>query len=427
MGERRTVAQTEVEIGKEARDQGRGVGRLKRRTAHWLAWSSGIICGALLASSLLLFALNRSHPSVDVWGPMVQETVAALTFPALGILILSRRPQHPVGWLFCGAGLAGALDHFCGEYAIYALQSRPDTLPGGEVSAWIVSWMWVPFNALLVYVALLYPNGRPPSKRWRPVAWLVGIAVVAAGSVEALLPIPVCDVCSIGNPLGIESLGSVGALLDPLIEASWYGVLGLVAVASLYVRFRHASEVERQQIKWLAYAASVVVLGATLSYGVHGATGVGWTWPVGITLSAIGLVGTPIAVGVAITWHHLYEIDVLINRTLFYGSLMAAMASIYEITLVTAQHVLLALTHVEDSQLAYFATAMVMAAVFEPLKRRIDAFVEGYLLERDARAGVREREISRTATSGIPVEAKFVDRPSLHSSEIKGRCEPLPS
>src|SRR5215218_6232498 len=411
----------------EARERGRGVGRLKSRTAYWLAWSLGILCGALLAFTLLLFAFNRSHPGVDVWGPWVQETVAALTFPAIGILILSRRPRHPIGWLFCGAGLAGGLDHFGGEYAIYALQTRPDSVPGGEISAWIVSWMWVPFNALLVYVALLFPDGRPPSKRWRLVAWLVGIAAVAAVSVEALLPITVCNVCSIGIPLGIEGLESVGDLVDPLIEAFWYGALGLVAVASLYVRFRHSGEVERQQIKWLAYAASVVVLGATLAYGVHGATGVQWTWQVGIALLAIGLAGTPIAVGIAISRHHLYEIDFIIDRTLVYGTLTAAMAGIYEITLVTAQHVLLALTHVEDSQLAYFATAMVMAAVFEPLKRRIDAFVERYLLERDARAGVREQEISPAATSENPVEANFVDRPSAHSGAIKGRSDPLPS
>jgi hypothetical protein len=185
--------------------------------------------------------------------------------------------------------------------------------------------------------------------------------------------------------------------------------------------------VERQQIKWLAYAASSVVLGATLAYGVHGATGVRWTWPVGITLLAIGLVGTPVAVGIAISRHRLYEIDLIIDRTLVYGSLTAAMAGIYEITLVTVQHVLLALTHVEDSRLAYFATAMVMAALFEPLKRRIDAFVERYLLERDARAGVGEREISRAATSENTVEANFVDRPSAHSAQIKGRCDPLPS
>src|ERR687889_2196963 len=171
-----------------------------------------------------------------------------------------------------------------GEYAIYAQQSQPNSLPGGEVSAWIVSWLWVPFNALLVYVALLYPNGRPPSKGWRPVAWLVGIAAVAAVTVEASLPIPVCNVCSVENPLGIEGLRGVGNLVDPLIEAFWYGALGLVAVTSLYVRFRHASDVERQQIKWLAYAASVVVVGTTLAYGVHGATGIRWTWPVGIAL-----------------------------------------------------------------------------------------------------------------------------------------------
>jgi hypothetical protein len=360
---------------------------LRRRTAFWLAWSLGILCGVLLTFTLLLFAFNRSHPGVDVWGPWVQETVAVVAFPAIGLLILSRRPQHPIGWLFCGAGLAGGLDHFFGEYTIYALQARPDSVQGGEVSAWLVSWMWVPFNALLVYVALLYPNGRPPSKRWQPVAWLVGIAAVAAVTVEALLPIAVCNVCSIENPLGIESLESVSELVDPLIEAFWYGALGLVAVTSLYVRFRHAGDVERQQIKWLAYAASVVVLGTTLAYGVHGATGVRWTWQVGIALLAIGLVGTPIAVGIAISRHRLYEIDALINRTLVYGLLTAAMAGIYEITLVTVQHVLLALTHVEHSPLAYFATAMVMAAVFEPLKRRIDAFVERYLLERDARAG----------------------------------------
>jgi hypothetical protein len=380
-----------------------------------------------LTFTLLLFAFNRSHPGVDVWGPWVQETVAVVAFPAIGLLILSRRPQHPIGWLFCGAGLAGGLDHFFGEYTIYALQARPDSVQGGEVSAWLVSWMWVPFNALLVYVALLYPNGRPPSKRWQPVAWLVGIAAVAAVTVEALLPIAVCNVCSIENPLGIESLESVSELVDPLIEAFWYGALGLVAVTSLYVRFRHAGEVERQQIKWLAYAASVVVLGATLAYGVHGATGVRWIWQVGITLMAIGLVGSLIAVSIAITRHRLYEIDLIIDRTIVYGALTAAMAGIYEVTLVTVQHVMLALTHVEDSRLAYFATAMMMAAVFEPLKRRIDAFVQSYLLERDARTGVRERETSRAAHPETPVEANFVDRPSVRSGEIRGCCAPLPS
>jgi hypothetical protein len=356
------------------------------RAAPWLAWSLGILCVALLTFTLLLFAFNRSHPDVDVYGPWVQETVVAVTFPALGLLILSRRPQHPIGWLFCGAGLVAGLDHFCGEYAIYAQQAQPNSLPGGEISAWIVSWLWVPFNALLVYVALLFPDGRPPSERWRPVAWLVGIAVVVGVIVAALLPVPVCNVCSIENPLGIEGLESVSDLVDPLIEAFWYGVLGLVAVASLYVRFRHAGGVERQQIKWLAYAASLVVFGTTLAYGVYGATGVRWTWQVGITLLAIGLVGTPIAVGIAISRHRLYEIDTLINRTLVYGALTAALALLYFGGIVLLQSVFVALTG-QQSTLAVVASTLLIATLFNPLRRRIQAFIDRRFYRRkyDAR------------------------------------------
>ena len=358
------------------------------RTTAWLAWSLWILCGALLAFTLLLFAFNLSHSDVDVYGPWVQETVVAVTFPALGLLILSRRPQHPIGWLFCGAGLAAALDHFFGEYAIYALQSQPNSLPAGEVSAWIVSWLWVPFNALLVYVALLFPDGRPPSKRWRLVAWLVGIAVVVGATVAALLPVPVCNVCSIENPLGIEGLESVSDLIDPLIEAFWYGVLGLVAVASLFLRYRRAGGMERQQIKWLAYAASLVVLGTTLAYGVYGATGVRWTWQVGITLLAIGLVGTPIAVSIAISRYRLYEIDTLINRTLVYGALTAALALLYLGGVATTQAIFRALTGQEEQpQLAIVVSTLVIAALFTPLRRRIQGFIDRRFYRRkyDAR------------------------------------------
>jgi hypothetical protein len=341
-----------------------------------------------LASTLLLFAFNRSHPDVDFYGPWVQDTVVAVTFPVLGLLILSRRPQHPIGWLFCWAGLAAGLNHFCGEYAIYALQSQPNSLPGGEISAWIVTWLWVPLNALLVFVALLFPDGRPPSRRWRPVAWLVGIAVVVGATVAALLPVPMCNVCSIENPLGIEGLEGVSDLVDPLLEAFWYGVLGLVAVASLFLRFRHAGGVERQQIKWLAYAASLVVFGTTLAYGAHGATGVRWTWQVGIALLAIGLVSTPIAVGIAISRHRLYEIDTLINRTLVYGALTAALALLYLGGVATTQAIFRALTgQVEQPQLAIVVSTLVIAALFTPLRRRIQGFIDKRFYRRkyDAR------------------------------------------
>ena len=366
---------------------------MSTRAAAWLAWSLGLLCVALLAFTLLLFAFNRAHPDADVWGPWVQETVVAVTFPALGLLILSRRPQHPIGWLFCGAGLVAGLDHLFGEYAIYAQQARPDSLPGGGFSAWIVTWLWVPFNALLVYVALLFPDGRPPSERWRPVAWLVGIAVMVGVTVAAFLPVPVCNVCTIENPLGIEGLEGVSDPVDALIEAFWYGVLGLVAVASLYVRFRHAGGVERQQIKWLAYAASLVVFGTTLAYGVYGATGVRWTWQVGITLLAIGLIATPIAVGIAISRYRLYEIDTLINRTLVYGALTAALALLYLGGVATTQAIFRALTGQEEQpQLAIVVSTLVIAALFTPLRRRIQGFIDKRFYRRkyDARKTLEE-------------------------------------
>src|SRR5918993_1495455 len=284
---------------------------MSTRAAAWLAWSLGLLCVALLAFTLLLFAFNRAHPDADVWGPWVQETVVAVTFPALGLLILSRRPQHPIGWLFCGAGL-----------------------------------------------------------------------------VAGFLPVPVCNVCTIENPLGIEGLEGISDPVDALIEAFWYGVLGLVAVASLYVRFRHAGGVGRQQIKWLAYAASLVVLGTTLAYGVHGATGVRWTWQVGITLLAIGLVGTPIAVGIAISRYRLYEIDTLINRTLVYGALTAALALLYLGGVATTQEIFRAVTsQAQQPQLAIVVSTLAIAALFTPLRRRFQSFIDRRFYRRkyDAR------------------------------------------
>ena len=130
--------------------------------AVWIAWSLGILCAVLLAPTLLLFALNLLNPDVEVYGLWVQDTVVAVTFPALGLLLASRRPEHPIGWLFCATGFLGGLDHFCGEYALYALLAQPGSLPAGQAAAWGSSWLWVPFSALLVFLALLFPVGCLP-------------------------------------------------------------------------------------------------------------------------------------------------------------------------------------------------------------------------------------------------------------------------
>jgi hypothetical protein len=248
---------------------------MRSRTSTWIAWSLGTLWVVLLALTFLFFALNLLHPGVEVDPFWIQTTVVSVSYPALGLLLASRRPEHPIGWLFCAAGLVVGLEHFCSEYAYYALLAQPGSLPGGQAAAWVSAWVWVPFTALLAPLVLLFPDGRLPSRRWLPFAWLVGIATVALATVAALWPGPICEVCPIENPLGIEALEGVSALDFALMETLFY-VLGLPAMGSLYLRFRRASSVERQQIKWFAYAGSVVVLGAicrsSLGSIVHSAT-----------------------------------------------------------------------------------------------------------------------------------------------------------
>jgi hypothetical protein len=201
------------------------------------------------------------------------------------------------------------------------------------------------------------------------------------------LPVPVCNVCIIVNPLGIEGLESVSELVDALSEAFWYG-LALVAVAAQFLRFRRADGVERQQIKWLGYAASVALLGAILTYGVYSATGVRWVGVVGQSLLAVGAVGMPIAVGIAISRYRLYEIDILINRTLVYGTLTAMLAAVYFGGVATTQAIFHALTGQEEQpQLAVVVSTLVIATLFSPLRHRIQGFIDRrfYRSKYDAR------------------------------------------
>jgi hypothetical protein len=350
---------------------------MRPRTSTWIAWSLGTLWVVLLAPTLLLFTSNLFNPEVEVYGLWVQGTFVGVIFPAIGLFLVSRRPEHPIGWLFCAAGLVVGLDHFCGEYAIYALLAQPGSLPAGQAAAWVSSWLWVPFTVLMLFFLLLFPDGRLPSGRWRSFAWLVGIAAIVGVAVQALLPVPTCEVCPIENPLGIEGLESVAELVDALVEAFLVGVLGSLALASLFLRFRRASGVEHQQIKWLVFIFSVLFLGATLAYIVYSATEARWAWSVGQSLLAVGSVGVPIAMGVAILRYRLYDIDSLINRTLVYGSLTLLLAAVYFGGVTLTEAIFRTLTGQEEQpQLAIVVSTLVIAALFTPLRRRIQSFID---------------------------------------------------
>jgi hypothetical protein len=248
--------------------------------------------------------------------------------------------------------------------------------------------LWVPFTVLMLFFLLLFPDGRLPSGRWRSFAWLVGIAAIVGVAVQALLPVPTCEVCPIENPLGIEGLESVAELVDALVEAFLVGVLGSLALASLFLRFRRASGVEHQQIKWLVFIFSVLFLGATLAYIVYSATEARWAWSVGQSLLAVGSVGVPIAMGVAILRYRLYDIDSLINRTLVYGSLTLLLAAVYFGGVTLTEAIFRTLTGQEEQpQLAIVVSTLVIAALLIPLRRRIQSFIDRHFYRRKYDAG----------------------------------------
>ncbi len=349
--------------------------------AAWLAWFMCSLSLAFAAIGLFLLVLSREAlPGVPIFEQAVEEIVVAISFSTVGAVVAPRFPsQNYIGWLFCSIGLLAGVLLFCGEYAYYSLLARPGSLPGGEVMAWIDSWLWVPHVGLFAFLGLVFPDGRLPTPRWRPFAWLVGIAVVVGAIADAFSPGPVGGIYAIRNPLGIEGAPNLSGSVEVLMFS-----LTLAAVASVLVRLRRATGVERQQIKWFAYAAAVAAVGAIISYVVSDALDAWWLhWEVGFVGTVIGLAGLPVALGVAVAKYRLHDIDLIINLTLVYGILKAVLAGVFELNVVALQHALLVLAHVEDSPLAYFATALVMAALFDPLKRRIDAFVECRFFRRD--------------------------------------------
>jgi hypothetical protein len=350
--------------------RGREAGGVGTR-AVWLAWSLWAVCVALTALSLLLMVLNLSRPNTHIFDWWLGNALVVVD-ATVGAIVASRRPENPVGWLLCLSGVAVGTSSFASQYAIHALLARPGSLPAGEALAWIAAWQLPIMIGLQVSYLLLFPTGRLPSRRWRWTAWLV-VAFVLAGVVLSAFS-PGAYLGSLGpirNPLGIEGLtGAYKALLyagSPLL----YGA----AVLSLFVRLRRAEGLERQQLKWFAYAAAMFALGIVLiviplaidtpSWFVRAATAV---------FTAAGTT-VPVAIGIAILRYRLYDIDRIINRTLVYGSLTALLAVVYLGGVISSQYAFRTLTG-QGSQLAIVASTLAIAALFNPLRKRIQAFVD---------------------------------------------------
>jgi hypothetical protein len=343
---------------------------MSRRSASWLAWSACVLSLALTALSLLFLTLTLLHSDTPVYYYWLETSMVALGYSTVGAIVASRLPDSPIGWLFCAIGLSFGVVHFSAEYAAYALLLAPSrSLPGDAAFAWLNSWVWVGGLGLVVFLDLLFPNGRLPSARWRWFARFTAVALLPAAILAALSPGLILS-STIKNPLGIEGLPNASKATEAFMYA-----LVVVGASSMMARLRHAGRLERQQIKWFAYATTFVISGVILKNVAYPLVGVEWVWWAGLILTAVGVVGSPIAMALAILRYRLYQIDLLINRTLVYGSLTATLVALYFGVIVVLQRLFVVLIG-EQSTLAVVASTLVIAALFNPFRRRIQSEVD---------------------------------------------------
>ncbi len=346
---------------------------MSARTASRIASLLWALAIALTAIGLWFLWVDRSVPIPQSWGFRGFEAFFALMFSTVGSLIASNQPRNPIGWLFAALGAASGLQLLVEEYAIYAVLARPGSLPGGMAAAWVQNWIWMlavgPFTTFL---PLLFPTGRLPSRRWRPVALLAGASIVAFILGMAFLPGPIQNFAGLTNPYALDA-APVSVLLAA--GGSLFTISVGLSVFSLVRRARRAVGEEREQLKWFAYAAAVAASAIVASFFpafLH--TEALWVDMIeSVAILGVGAVAG--AVGVAILRYRLYDIDLIINRTLVYGPLTAILAGAYVASIGLSQRLFVALTG-SKSDAAVVLTTLVVASAFTPVKTRLQGFVD---------------------------------------------------
>ena len=340
-----------------------------------LAWGMCVLALALIFVALALTLLGASR-------------VIGLNFPLVGVsgalvggLVASRKPRNPVGWFFLAGACIGGLQSLAGTYAVYGLIVDPGSLPFASLSAWLAKTFQIVGPTFgFVLVPLYFPNGRPPTPRWRVIIWVALGMLPLATALTAFSPGEAVYSTGIRNPLAVEALRPVNEVLRPFVFALYIGLM-VAAAASLVVRLVRSRGEERQQIEWFVFAAALVPLWFLVNRPVEQASPALFG-----VLDALIIAGVPVAAGIAILRYRLYDIDRIINRTIVYTALTAVLVALYFGAIVLSQQVLIFLTG-QRSTLAVVASTLVISALFNPLRRRTQSFVDRrfYRSKYDAR------------------------------------------
>ncbi len=332
------------------------------RTAGRLGWGLTVLSVLVLLTGM---GLSLAGEGLHTWPDRLVSTAVVVAFATVGGLIASRRPRNPIGWLFCEIGFAGGLMSLSRGYAEYWLDGNTASSALGEAAAVYGENSWIPVVLpAATFLLLLFPDGRLLSRRWRPIAWCAGVGMLAALVGDMLLPGPLEDYPQITNPYGVDSP------VREIPQAVAYLLLLAAIVGSplsLVLRFRRAGHEQRQQIKWLALAGAVAAVTVVVGIATYEVL------PDGVADKAIllSVLALPLATGVAMFRHRLYDVDVVINRTLVYGALTATLAAAYLGSVLVLQLVLS-----PSSDLAIAGSTLAVAALVRPARARIQAVVD---------------------------------------------------
>ena len=378
------------------------------RTRSRLAW---VVFGCTTFVTLTALAVSVAAGSgVDPFH------VGLLAFPVVGALVASRQPRNALGWIMLGVGAVNALDDVLVVYTSYGLTIEPGSLPRPDLALALSSPMWVPLIGIMgTFVILLFPDGRLPSPRWRPWAWLCAIAMLLSFVSILIAPASFPDLGypGIKNPLGIEALRPFRNAVFAVIFLIPISIVG--CALGLIQRFRRSQGQDRLQLKWLAAAggATATVYLATMVASI--AVGSPWdgSGPLWLSLlqnlAAFSFLLIPVAVGVAILKYRLYDIDLIINRTLVYGALTAVLALVYVGGVVGVGGVMREATGQQDNSLLIAATTLVVAGLFRPARTRIQGFIDRRFYRRKYDAARTVEAFSARLRDEVDLDAMRAD------------------
>jgi hypothetical protein len=341
---------------------------VKKRAAVWAAWATCMLVAALTVAAIVVDFLPGQSQPLSLRISDLLFTAVAIPFAVVGALIVVHRPGNRLGGLLLVGALALGVEKVAQELVQYGVDhpDDPGAVPALAWIGWVSNWAWVPAIMMLLLLPVLFPDGRPLSPPWWPLVWVIVAGALASIIGSVLIP-GIGDAPSLRNPLGLP--GTAGTMLEQALLKLFVGipVAAVAAAASLIVRFRRARGVERQQLKWLAYAMSVLMVAPVIQDSWLG----GWA----SAAADLALFAIPAAIGVAILRYRLYEIDRLINRTLVYGLLTALLAGVYTGAVLVMGQVFGGVGRDPPSWAVAGAT-LAVAALFQPARRRIQAVVD---------------------------------------------------